>query len=90
MKYLLTYLLILNAAGFFYMLADKRKARKKLWRIPERRLIGIALLGGSGGVLLGMHLARHKTKHPKFSIGVPIIFAVQVVFLIFLFFSIFP
>ena len=85
MKYLLTYLVIMNAAGFFYMLADKRKARKKRWRIPEARLMLTALLGGSAGVLLGMHLARHKTKHPKFAIGVPVIFALQVVLLVLLF-----
>lgn len=84
MKFVLMYLVIMNAAGFFHMLMDKQKARKNLWRIPESRLMLIALLGGSAGVLLGMQLARHKTKHPKFSIGVPIIFAIQVVLLVFL------
>ena len=83
MNYIFLYLLIINAAGLLYMLIDKNRARKNLWRIPESRLMGIAVLGGSGGVLLGMHLARHKTKHPKFAIGVPVIFALQVVTLIF-------
>ena len=83
MNYIVLYLLIINAAGLLYMLIDKVLARKNLWRIPESRLIGIAVLGGSGGVLLGMHLARHKTKHPKFAIGVPVIFALQVVTLVF-------
>lgn len=61
------------------MLADKHKARKKKWRIPEATLIGAAVLGGSLGVLLGMYTARHKTRHLKFAIGVPVILAVQIV-----------
>lgn len=83
MNYIFLYLLIINAAGLLYMLVDKDRARKNLWRIPESRLMGIAVLGGSGGVLLGMNLARHKTKHPKFAIGVPVIFALQMVLLVF-------
>lgn len=73
----LIYLLIINALGFFLMLADKHKAQKNLWRIPERVLMGTAILGGSLGVFLGMRLFRHKTLHPKFSVGVPILLAVH-------------
>lgn len=79
MKILLLYLLIVNAIGFLYMLADKHRAKKNLWRIPEARLMWTAILGGSAGVLAGMYLVRHKTKHLKFAIGVPVIFAIQVV-----------
>lgn len=79
MKILLSYLLIINALGFGFMLTDKLRARKNRWRIPEARLMLMAFLGGSGGVLAGMYLLRHKTLHPKFSIGVPVIFAIQVV-----------
>ena len=64
------------------MLLDKLKAKKNAWRIPERTLLMIAILGGSVGSLLGMYLVRHKTKHPKFTIGVPLILAVQVVLII--------
>jgi len=78
MKYVLAYLLIINAWGFVIMLVDKRRARKNLWRIPESRLMLTAFLGGSAGILAGMHLARHKTKHLKFTIGVPVILAVQI------------
>ena len=74
----LIYLLIINAVGFFLMLADKLKARKNLWRIPERVLMGTAILGGSLGVFLGMRICRHKTLHPKFAIGVPILLAVHI------------
>ena len=82
MKLLALFLLIINAVGFALMLADKHKAKKNLWRIPESTLMLTAAIGGSLGILMGMHLARHKTKHPKFSIGVPVIFALQIVALI--------
>lgn len=78
MEHILTlYLLIINAAGFLLMLADKYKAKKKLWRIPEATLIGVAVLGGSIGVLAGMYTVRHKTRHLKFTLGVPAILAAQ-------------
>lgn len=75
----LLYLIIINAAGFMLMLADKRKARRGAWRIPEATLIGTAALGGSIGVLAGMYLVRHKTRHLKFTLGVPFILIVQLV-----------
>ena len=79
MKYLFVYLLIVNAAGFALMLADKHKARKNLWRVPETTLMGVAVLGGSIGSLLGMYAVRHKTRHLKFTVGIPVILALQIV-----------
>ena len=76
---LLAYLVIINAAGFLLMLVDKQKAKRNLWRIPEATLMWSAVLGGSIGALLGMNLFRHKTKHLKFTIGIPLILATQVV-----------
>lgn len=84
MKFLAAYLLIINAAGFVLMLADKHKARKNKWRIPEATLMGTAALGGSIGVLAGMYTVRHKTKHIKFTIGVPLILAAQTMLLLYL------
>ena len=78
MKYILLYLLLINAAAFFLMLADKRKAKKNLWRIPEATLMMSAALGGSIGALAGMYAFRHKTKHLKFTLGIPAILAVQI------------
>ena len=75
---LLLYLLIINALGLLIMLADKEKAKKHLWRIPESTLLTVAALGGSIGCYAGMRLFHHKTRKPKFYIGVPVIFAVQV------------
>ena len=79
LDFMITYLVLVNAAAFLLMLADKLKARKGAWRIPERTLIGIALAGGSFGAIAGMHLFRHKTMHPKFSIGLPVILSLQIV-----------
>lgn len=77
MTYLMLYLLLINALSFLLMRIDKRKAIKNQWRIPERTLILIAVLGGSIGILMGMYLFRHKTKHLKFTLGIPAILAVQ-------------
>ena len=71
----LLYLVTINAAGFVLMLADKHKSKKKLLRIPEATLMTVAVLGGSVGSLLGMYTVRHKTKHPKFTIGIPLLLA---------------
>ena len=74
---LLFYLLTINALGLVIMLADKRCAQKKLWRIPEATLLTVAILGGSVGSLLGMRLFHHKTRKPKFSVGIPLILLLQ-------------
>lgn len=84
MKYFYGYLILINAASFLLMLLDKFKAKKKLWRIPEATLMGFAAAGGSVGALLGMYIARHKTKHPKFTVGIPVILVVQIAVLIWL------
>ena len=74
---LILYFLTINALGFLLMLVDKHRARKNRWRIPEATLMGVAALGGSIGSLIGMYTARHKTKHPKFTVGIPLILIVQ-------------
>ena len=85
MKYLVLYLLLINAVGFILMLVDKYKARKKLWRIPESTLLLVAALGGSIGSLMGMYTVRHKTKHLKFTLGIPAILIAQGCLFYFLF-----
>ena len=77
-KLILLYLLIVNALGFLLMLADKRKAQKNLWRIPESTLFLIAAVGGSIGSLAGMYKFRHKTRHWYFVIGMPAILIAQI------------
>lgn len=83
MKYFLLYLLIINAAAFILMLADKIKAKKNKWRIRESTLILSAVLGGSPGALAGMYLFRHKTRHLKFTIGIPVILGLQIAAVLF-------
>ena len=79
MKYLYYYLILINALAFAFMLIDKQKAKKHKWRIPEATLMSIAALGGSIGALAGMYTFRHKTKHPKFTIGIPAILIAHLV-----------
>lgn len=78
-KILLAYLVIINAVAFILMLVDKIKAKKNLWRIPEATLFLVAVIGGSIGSLLGMYTFRHKTKHIKFIVGMPLILALQII-----------
>ncbi len=79
MGYLLYYLLLINAIAFFVCAFDKRAARKHRWRIPEKTLFLLAILGGSVGLYLSMLLFHHKTKHWYFMVGVPVIFAAEAI-----------
>jgi uncharacterized membrane protein YsdA (DUF1294 family) len=87
MQYFYAYLLIINALGFTLMLIDKHKARKKHWRIPEATLMCVAALGGSVGSLIGMYTVRHKTKHLKFTLGIPAILIVQLALAVWIFWT---
>jgi len=71
------YLAAVNLIGFFSMAIDKRRARKGAWRISEKRLFLWAVLGGSLGSMAGLLLFRHKTKHLRFTLGLPLIFLLQ-------------
>ncbi len=72
------YLAIVNIAGYAMMGADKQKAKKGAWRIPEKSLFIAALLGGSIGCILGMQHFRHKTRHWYFKYGMPAILILQI------------
>ena len=71
------YLAVINAVGFGIFGYDKWCAGHRQWRVPEKTLIAAALLGGSVGAYAGMKVFRHKTRHPKFSVGLPVILAAQ-------------
>ena len=79
MNYLALYLLLINAAAFLLMRIDKQKAKKNHWRIPEKTLLGVAAIGGSLGAILGMRLFRHKTKHLRFTLGLPVMLAIHII-----------
>ena len=72
MKWILLLLAAVNLLAFVLYGVDKLKAKKGAWRIPEATLLLVAFLGGSVGALLGMEVFRHKTKHAKFRILVPL------------------
>lgn len=82
--HILLYLIIINASAFLLMLMDKQKAKRGAWRIPESTLMWFAILGGSIGSLLGMYLCRHKTRHIKFTMGIPLIISAQIALLLWL------
>ena len=66
------YLIVINLVAFFLMYIDKKKARNRQYRIPESILLWSAFLGGAIGAYLGMKMFHHKTKHVKFTFGVPV------------------
>ena len=78
------YIAAINLIGFLIMFIDKNRAIHKEWRIPEKSLLLISLIGGSIGMFAGMHFFRHKTKHLKFTIGVPLIFILQVITVVYI------
>lgn len=82
---LIFYIIIINLVGFLMMGIDKRRARKRRWRIPERTLFLTALLFGSIGILIGMYVFHHKTRHLSFAIGIPTILVIQLLLLSFLY-----
>ena len=78
-----SYLLLINALGMLLMIVDKSRARKRLSRISEVNLFTVAFLGGSFGILFTMIVIRHKTRHKKFSIGLPLIIVCQIALLVY-------
>ena len=71
------YIIVINIIAFVTMGIDKLKSKLGAWRISERTLFAVAFLGGSVGILGGMHVFRHKTKHAKFKWGIPLIIIIQ-------------
>ena len=78
------YLLVVNLAAFALMGADKSRARRGAWRVPERTLFLPALLGGALGGTLGMRVFHHKTRHWYFLYGMPAILIVQILLVLLL------
>ena len=83
LKYIIVYLVAINIIGFLAMFIDKHKAKRGLWRISEKSLFIITLLGGGIGTIAGMYLFRHKTKKLYFTIGFPVIFITEIALIIY-------
>lgn len=73
------YFIFINMIGISVMGIDKYKARHHFYRIPEKVLFIVSIIGGSLGVWVGMYAFHHKTKHWYFVIGIPVIFFMQVI-----------
>ena len=85
--YLLWYLAAVNLVTFTVYGVDKTKARRGAWRVPEKTLFLLPLLGGSVGALLGMLVFRHKTKHWYFVWGLPLILLAQIALAVWVYFK---
>lgn len=73
------YLCLISLIAIILTAADKIKAKRGKWRVPEATLLIISALGGSAAMYIAMLLIRHKTKHVKFMLGIPIIIILQVI-----------
>lgn len=76
-RYFILYLILINAAAFILYGIDKKRAREGRWRIPEKILFGMAVIGGGAGALAGMSFFHHKTRKPRFYIGVPLLLLLE-------------
>ena len=83
---LLLYVIIVNLISFITMGIDKRKAQKRAFRIPATLFV-LAIIGGSLGSVIGMHLFHHKTRHWYFLYGMPVILALQIILILAVVFS---
>ena len=84
LEYLALYLLFINIIAAIVCIADKIKARRNGWRISEKTLFVLSLIGGALGMYITMQLIRHKTKHKRFMIGLPLIILFQCMLLIYI------
>ncbi|WP_258535645.1 DUF1294 domain-containing protein [Bacillus sp. 03113] len=66
-------LIVINIIGFYIMMVDKNRARRKQYRIREKHLWIIAFCFGAIGMTVGMNVFRHKTKHAQFKFGLPLL-----------------
>lgn len=71
-KFVLIYIAVISLVAVVITIADKLKAKRDAWRIPEATLMLIGLFGGALPMYVTMKTIRHKTKHKKFMIGLPL------------------
>ena len=80
---LIIYLVIINIIGFLIMFIDKQKAKKGKWRIPEKTIFIVTVLGGGIGTVSGMYAFRHKIQKVNFVIGLPLITILEIAAIIY-------
>lgn len=74
---IIIYMILINIVTFWMFGHDKRQARNRGWRVPEKTLFLLAAAGGSIGTIIGMRTFRHKTRHWTFCLGMPLILGAQ-------------
>ncbi len=79
------YLILISLVAVIMTVHDKRAARKHAWRVRERTLLIVSALGGSAAMLVTMLMIRHKTKHAKFMVGIPVIIVLQIAVILFVY-----
>lgn len=79
MKYLTCYIIFINIIAFFIVFIDKQKAKNGKYRISEKALFILALIGGSIGTYSSMLIFRHKTKKWYFMTGIPFIIIIKII-----------
>lgn len=77
--FLILYLLIINLFSIIITIFDKYRAIKRKYRVKESTLLLLSALGGSVGMYLTMQIIRHKTRHIKFMVGIPLIIILQII-----------
>lgn len=77
MYFYIFYFSIVSLFAIVLTIYDKRAAVKRRWRVPEATLLIVSAIGGSVAMLLTMLLIRHKTRHLKFMLGIPVIIILQ-------------
>ncbi len=89
MKYLLYYLVIISAVSVIICIYDKIAAKQNSRRIRERILLFLSGLGGAAAMYITMRIIRHKTKHTKFMLGLPVIILLQMAVILLVFVKIY-
>ncbi|MBA4493283.1 DUF1294 domain-containing protein [Paenactinomyces guangxiensis] len=84
MRLVLLLVLFLSTYGFFLMGSDKQKAKKGKWRVNESTFFLLSFCGGAAGVWIGMKVFCHKTLHPSFRVGIPLLTVWNVIVLYYL------
>lgn len=83
-SYIGIYFAFINLLAVILTLRDKSAARRHKWRIKENTLLLVSAIGGSPAMILTMRIARHKTKHTKFMVGIPVIIILQIAAVLFI------
>ncbi len=76
-NFMVIYMTVINIATFLAFGIDKSKAKRGSYRISEKMLLSLCMVGGSIGGIIGMQIFRHKTKHIIFNLGIPAIIVIQ-------------